>query len=285
MQPLRQLDPPWYGVDAPTMRALEAHEARVHASAGGRELIDLGDAIAVFDEDDRDPFYNRLSAVRWPDKPAEFDRRLESAFELFSARDRDPYLWLAPGFNTPADLGGRLVERGFHELGGGLTMILVRRPSDLPPRLTVEGLTIARLTPTLGRDGRGAALDAARLMIEAFEVESPRIPAIEAEVVAGLDRPEVDVRLARVNGEPVGVGRRHSYGGMSYLSAIGVRPGWRGHGIGEMVTRALVAAALAEGDRLIHLGVYAFNTPALTIYERVGFAVLGGPAPDYLLVA
>ncbi len=61
MQPLRQLDPPWYGVDAPTMRALEAHEARVHASAGGRELIDLGDAIAVFDEDDRDPFYNRLS--------------------------------------------------------------------------------------------------------------------------------------------------------------------------------------------------------------------------------
>lgn len=271
------------------MRALEAHEARVHASADGRELIDLGDAIAVFDQDDHDPFYNRLSAIRWPDDPPDFNRRLGSAMELFAARDRDPYVWLAPGFNTPADLGGRLEERGFRELGGGLTMVLVRRPSDPPARVAVEGLTIARLTPTSGRNGRGAALDAAldaaRLMIEAFEVDSRRIPAIEAEVIAGVDRTDVDVRLATVNGEPVGVGRRHSYGGMSYLSAIGVRPGWRGRGIGEIVTRALVSAALAEGDRLIHLGVYAFNAPALTIYERIGFAVLGGPAPDYLLVS
>ncbi len=65
-----RLGPPWYGVDGTTMRALEVHEAWVHATAPGRELVDLGDAVAVFDSGDRDPFFNRVAAIRWPDEPA-----------------------------------------------------------------------------------------------------------------------------------------------------------------------------------------------------------------------
>ncbi len=49
-----------------------------------------------------------------------------------------------------------------------------------------------------------------------------------------------------------------------------------------MVTRALVEEALALGTEHVYLGAYADNAPALTVYGRVGFEVIGGPALELL---
>ncbi len=279
-----RLGPPWYGVDGPTMRALEVHETRAHAAAPGREMVDLGDAVAVFDAGDRDPFFNRVAAIRWPDEPVRVERRLDEIADVFAARDRQPYLWLAPGYNTPGDLADRLVERGFADLGGGLSMLLVRDPRDDRPRVIPAGATVERVTATAPPDGgRAAALEAARVITQAFGVTGHRRQALEAELLAGLALPEVEVRIVRIDGEPVAVGRRHAFDGMSYLSAIGVRPDWQGGRLGELVTRSLVDAALADGHELIHLGVHASNGPARAMYRRLGFAVLGGRGADFLL--
>jgi ribosomal protein S18 acetylase RimI-like enzyme len=42
--------------------------------------------------------------------------------------------------------------------------------------------------------------------------------------------------------------------------------------------------AVAEGSELIHLGVFADNLPARTLYERLGFLMSGHPGPDMILV-
>jgi hypothetical protein len=140
--------PPWYGVDAELLHRLEIHETRVDALGPGRELVDLGDALGVFDPVDPDPFFNRLAAIRWPDDPDAFASRLDAAIRQFVARNRQPYVWLAPGFLQPEDIADRLRARRFTNLEGGLVMVLVRDPRVVPARPLPVGTVIGRI----GRD-------------------------------------------------------------------------------------------------------------------------------------
>jgi GNAT superfamily N-acetyltransferase len=274
---------PWYGVDEALLRRLEIHETRVHALGPGRELVDLGDALALFDPRDPDPFFNRVAAVRWPDDPEAFRARVDDVVRLFAARQRQPHVWVAAGFRRPPDIAERLEARGFVDLGGGLTMLLVRDPGDRPSRPLPPGCAIERIGPGDARRGARDAVDAATVVAEAFGVSADRLPALRAEIQTGLDDPLIDVRLVRSDGEPVAVGRRHGLDGISYLSAIGVRRGWQGRGLGEAVTRALVDGARDAGHEFVYLGVYPHNERARELYARLGFAILGGPAPDLIL--
>jgi GNAT superfamily N-acetyltransferase len=285
MDPWRErFGPPWYGVDAGLLHRLEIHETRVDALGPGRELVDLGDALGVFDPVDPDPFFNRLAAIRWPDDPDAFAARLDAAIRQFVARSRQPYVWLAPGFLQPQDIADRLRARRFTDLEGGLVMILVRDPRVIPPRPLPVGTVIERIGRDAPDRGASAARAAARLIGEAFGVSGDRVDGLTEETLAGLDDPRIDVRLARIDGEPVAVGRRHGHGGISYLSAIGVARGRQGLGLGEAVTRALIDGALEAGDDPVYLGVYASNERALALYRRLGFAILGGPSPDLILL-
>lgn len=63
------------------------------------------------------------------------------------------------------------------------------------------------------------------------------------------------------------------YDGVTELTSIGVRPAWRRHGIGAVLTAALAGAALRAGSEIVYL------TPAHDegerLYERVGFVPVG----------
>lgn len=278
------LGPPWYGVDDATLRALEIHETRVNARGPGRDLVDLGDALALFDGDDPDPFFNRVGAVRWPTERTVLDGRIDAVLRLFEVRQRQPYLWLPPGFVSPPDLSDRLRARGFIAVGGGARMMLhVRDPRAGPIRPLPPGASLERLAAD--RPGAGAqdARAAASVVAEAFGMTADRVHSLEVEITADLHDPAADVRLIRVDGVPAAVGRSHGVGRLSYLSAIGVRDAYQGLGLGETVTRALVEEALRVGGDLVYLGVYADNDRATRMYQRVGFATLGGPAAEYLL--
>ena len=90
--------------------------------------------------------------------------------------------------------------------------------------------------------------------------------------------------LVRLGGEPAAVAKRATFDGLSYLSSIGTSDWARGRGLGELVTATATADAIAAGSEWIHLGVFADNTAAIRLYRRVGFELLGRPAPDLLLV-
>lgn len=61
------------------------------------------------------------------------------------------------------------------------------------------------------------------------------------------------------------------------LWAVRVFPPLQGYGIGGWIISAAETAARARGAREIQLGVEPENTPALRLYERLGYRAVGHP--------
>ena len=268
------------------MGFLELHETRSHALGTAREIRDLGDAVMLHDPGDRDPFWNRLGQVRFPAPRAAFDRRLTEALALFASLDRQPHVWTSPAHVGPDDLGRRLLDHGFVDLGGGLVMVNVDPgPIEAVVRGRLPaGVTVERLNrPTDPMRRATAAAELALVLGEAFDLEAPRRSGLALDTIAAFRTAELTAYLVRVDGEPAAAAKRTTFDGASYLSSIGTRPAFRGRGLGAVATAVATREAIAEGSRLVHLGVFSDNATARRLYERLGFAVVGGVAGDYLL--
>jgi ribosomal protein S18 acetylase RimI-like enzyme len=264
-------------------RWLAWHEARSHALIG-REVRDLGDAVLLHDESDREPVWNRLAGLAWPTPAAQFDRRLTEALALFAGLDRIPHVWPMPGFDEPADLTARLLANGFEDFGGGLLMALDPALAVAPSAHGADsGVTIERLHRLTGEAAADAARAIGAVLITSFTVEPERRVAIELEAVLGLATEAYHAILVRVDGVPAAVARRTTFAGASYLSSIGTDPAFRGRGLGRLVTSLVVADAVADESRWTYLGVFEENSIARALYGSLGFVAIGGVAPDLLL--
>ena len=273
---------PWFGLSEDTLRFLEIHQARA-ISIPGRGWRDLGDAVMLFSGMEREPFFNRLTAVRWPEEPHAFDIRLSQAQSLFETLERRPYVWAIPGLTTPSDIVARLIANGFVDQGGGYDMILLRDPNDsrlqgLPPGVTIEHWNC----PPDGERERISA-DLALVIGESFRIPDSRRTGLVAEISLTLEQPRFHAYLLRVDGEPAATGERYTFDGASHLSSIGTRTAFRGRGFGRFITQRLAIESMETGTDLIYLGVYADNTPAIRLYEGLGFAILGPRSSDMLL--
>ena len=270
-------------ITAADVRWLAWHEGCVHALTS-REVRDLGDAWLVYDETDREPFWNRVAGNTWPAPPAAFDRRLTEILALFAGLDRIPHVWAAPAFDEPADLTERLLAHGFVDHGGGYLLLLdpARAPAAIPP--FGPEITVERFHRVNGVAALEAAESIASVLVRSFAVEPERRVAIELEAVQGLTTDGYHAIVVRVDGEPAAVARRTTFAGASYLSSIGTVPEHRGRGLGRLVTAIATADSLAAGSRWTYLGVFEENTVARSLYASLGFEPLGGIAPDLLLV-
>jgi ribosomal-protein-alanine N-acetyltransferase len=78
-----------------------------------------------------------------------------------------------------------------------------------------------------------------------------------------------------------------AYGGFwlmtdeAHIATVASHPDWRGCGLGEWLTVALLEAAVARGARLATLEVRAGNTAARRLYHKLGFEVVGVRAHYY----
>jgi ribosomal protein S18 acetylase RimI-like enzyme len=273
---------PWLGLSPDKLRFLEAHQARAVAIPG-RGWRDLGDSVMLYSASERDPFFNRLVAVRWPSEPEAFDARLREACQLFDSLGRWPHVWAIPGLSEPEDLVARLVARGFVDQGGGYDMVLVREPAISKPAALPSGTVLHRWNGSAREQIPGRAAALASVIAEAFDIPSFRRSSLEREISLTLEGPDFHAYLITAAGEPVATGQRFTFDGASYLSSIGTRKAWQGRGLGREITRQLAADSLAEGVEIVYLGVYADNARAIGLYERLGFARLGGKSADMLL--
>ena len=281
-------------LSAALVRALERHETEAHA-IGGRELVDQGDALALIDPADPDPFWNRMASVRWPGDATDFDHRLDQAITFFAARSRRAHIWPTVTGDEPPDLVARLVANGFVDTGNGLLMAR-ETATPLPdvPRTSDVDLDLVRAGAELQ-----ALAEIARVLAEAFTTHGERdavedsreeaeIDATADAVVADLARVVTDPRvafvLARVDGTPAAVAKLTGGSGLAYLSSIGTRPAFRRRGLAALVTRAALLEGRRVGGALAYLGVFEGNAGAVDLYSRLGFAVVGRPVPDLLLV-
>ena len=262
-------------------RRLARHEVAVHA-VGTRQARDLGDAVLLHDPSDHEPFWNRIAAPAWPADAPAFERRLDEIVTLFATLDRLAHIRTLPLGNRPADLAARLDAAGFRQIGADRSMIL----ADTGPSIALARSLSMRRDLSLEHVGRGPelrAMDVARLLVQAFDVESDRVPALGAETLAAGRRAGGAVLLVLEAGQPAAVARRIAEGGGTYLSSIATAPRLQGRGYGSLITALAVTEALDAGTDFVHLLVEADNQVAIGIYERLGFVLLGEPILDLLL--
>lgn len=265
------------------------HESQVHAIPS-RRLTVLPDGVLLMDPDDPEPFWNRLCAVRWPDDPTGFDRRLTEASILFAGKGRQPHVWVSPPHDTPRDLAARLAANGFEDMGLGYTLVAT---DDTAARAALAGTSRADLVLerhgaygglSVGPGGPAVAADIVEVLLAAFRVEPERAAAIRGETMASLADPRFTHYVVRLDGGPVAVARAATFDGVTYLSSIGTTPAVRGHGLGRFITATATVDGFAAGSEFVHLGVFADNEPAFTLYRSLGFQPSGEPGPDMLLI-
>lgn len=302
-------------LDPELARRLVLHEARAQQTPA-RELRDLGDGWLFHDPNDAEPFWNRVIAPVWPAETRAFDRRLDEMITLFATLGRLPHVRPLPVGGAPADLASRLAAAGFETVGADRRMVLAE-PERIPALVAATEARVAaalggatvRVTRQAVETGRPAgrasranrrgsrivaarrawperrhwATDASIVLAESFGVGEARRLALENDVLACVSRPGCSMLLLDVDGEPAAVARRASTADASYLSSIGTRPGFRGRGLGALATLLAVCDALDAGEGVVHLAVDVGNEAARRLYERLGFTLVGDPAPDLLL--
>ena len=291
--------------DPDLARRLVLHEALAQQTPA-RELRDLGDGWLFHDPDDAEPFWNRLIAPHWPAATASFDRRLDEVITLFATIGRLPHVRPLPAGCEPPDMARRLEAAGFEVMGAdrrmvftdasGLAATIAETEASVAAALGAGEVKISREAGELPRglrsraaarrtwpERRRWAVDASIVLAEAFRVGEVRRMALENDVLACVGRPGCSVVLVSIDGEPAAIARRATTVDGSYLSSIGTRPRFQGRGLGALVTMLAVRDALESGSAMVHLAVEADNQTARQLYERLGFTIVGDPAPDLLL--
>ncbi len=133
------------------------------------------------------------------------------------------------------------------------------------------------------------------MLAEAFNWSPDRPPMAIADLlssehialyVEGWRRPgDVGVIAEHADGQPVGAAwyrtytqESHGYGFVDDATpeiTIGVAQGFRGRGIGRSLMHHLIDEAIASGVPALSLSVEPSNTPARSLYERLGFVRVG----------
>jgi ribosomal protein S18 acetylase RimI-like enzyme len=269
-------------IDDATMRALELHETRAHAIPG-RDVLELGHAVVLFDPRDADVFWNRMVSIRWPEDHARFDRHLTEALALFAGLGRRPHIWPSPVGSAPADLVDRLVADGFHDIGGGHLMLLADPAASPPVRATELGRGVTLHAIRSAADAGPTDLDdLARVLAESFDARPERAAELAIELGAVIGDARTVLVLVRVDQEPAAAAKATTFDGLTYLSSIGTRAAHRGRGLAALATRHAMAVAGGRLAGRTYLGVFSGNEPALRLYSRLGFASLG-ESPDLVL--
>jgi len=286
-------------IDPDLARRLVLHEARAQQTPA-RELRDLGDGWLLHDPSDAEPFWNRLIAPRWPEDSIGFERRLNEVITLFATLARLPHIRPLPLGGQPPDMAQRLQSAGFVSMGADRRLVLLEPERVGERRVAAEARVAAAFgaaAVTVSREDLGSAparerhwgerrrwaADAALVLADAFGVEPARMLALENDVLACTSRPGCAMLLVRVAGEPAAIARRATNEEGSYLSSIGTRRAFRRNGLGALATLLVLEDALAAGGPTIHLAVESDNEAGRLLYEGLGFAVVGDPAPDLLL--
>jgi [ribosomal protein S18]-alanine N-acetyltransferase len=124
------------------------------------------------------------------------------------------------------------------------------------------------------REGDAGDLDEMMVtMDEAFDAAFGEAWS-RAQCLGILGLPGVWLTLARQDGEPVGFALNRVIFDEAELLLLGVRPAFRGHGIGRALLERSSAKARDLGARRLHLEVREGNHARL-LYDAAGFVQIG----------
>ena len=100
-------------------------------------------------------------------------------------------------------------------------------------------------------------------------------PWSEKSVASELTNP-LSLWLVALEGERVaGYVGSQSVMGESDMMNVAVHPDFRRQGVGELLVKELIAALAQKENTCLTLEVRASNSPAISLYEKLGFAQVG----------
>lgn len=106
---------------------------------------------------------------------------------------------------------------------------------------------------------------------EGYFVPLPDVPALFDARVRSENISLEDSRVARVDGEPVGLVLVARRGRVSRIAGMGIVPAHRHRKLGGAMLWPVMEEARARGDTRLLLEVFEQNAPAVKLYERLGF--------------
>jgi ribosomal protein S18 acetylase RimI-like enzyme len=220
-----------------------------------------------------------LAEAGRPAAPVSFSLRIDGRHRLAVTADRPRADVAAAGLAGPncgfaVDLPAGFCDGGEHELAlllpDGRNLAL----PGLPPSVAL-GLVVPQLLPA--RDvGLSAVLDLLRRNDFEAGHDPARVGPENAAAFNALTTPEDGVLFyASAGSRLVGYGRLDRVarqGGDFGVVALSVLAAYRRKGLGEALMRLLLhSAGREEGIRQVWLSVRRDNTPALRLYEKLGF--------------
>ncbi len=224
----------------------------------GCELHEEAD-LAWFVTGIPDPLFNGVMAADLA--PDRVDARIDDMVAEFRRRQL-PLEWTTGSHTHPADLGRRLMARGFEQTleVPGMAMDLRELPEEKPPR----GLATARAT------SRGDLEACVRIAAHTFEISEAFVPRL-VEIEEGMPQDQKALTrhyLARLDGRPVATSELFLAAGVAGLYFVGTLPEARDRGIGRAVALAALQGAREMGYRVGALQATKMGTP---VYRRLGF--------------
>lgn len=135
------------------------------------------------------------------------------------------------------------------------------------------------------------ALPAHAAGIHRVECESFSQPWSESAILAEMENGHSTLFAAVENGGVIGWAGLEAVCGEGSVTNIAVLPAFRRKGVGRKLTQRLIEEAREEGLDFLMLEVRVSNTPAVALYESLGFSPVGirphfyeAPCEDALLL-
>jgi len=212
------------------------------------------------------PLFNSVVRARLTD--ADADAGIEA--RMRDCRGRNvPMLWWTGPSTTPADLGQRLLRRGFlpepaHGMAADLDSISLSASPNAPPAAVDPDITVEAVSDL-------PALSAwSRVLCDAFGAPRAFGDAFgELIGTIGLDASAAFRHfLGRVEGEPAATCSVFYGAGVAGIYDVATLPEWRRRGLGGAVTRAALAEARARGYRV---AVLQSSARGASLYRGLGF--------------
>jgi GNAT superfamily N-acetyltransferase len=210
------------------------------------------------------PTHNSVGRARL--EPDEVDQVVDEVAAWYRERRAHFFWWTGPQ-SSPPDLDDRLLAAGLQAFDRdmpGMAMALedIYESAVSPPGVFVEEV-----------HGENALVEWGRLFCDAHGAPPPAAESwVEAARRVGFTRLPWSYWVARLDGEPAGLGLTFVGGGAIGLYAIGTLPSARRRGVGTALTLVPMLQARDEG---VEVAILHSTPEGEKLYRRLGFKEYG----------
>ncbi|MFD9409634.1 GNAT family N-acetyltransferase [Streptomyces sp. NPDC059989] len=180
--------------------------------------------------------------------------------------------------SVPADSPGglRMAEAlGYAEYSRNMAKDLPAEPPVLPEGVVGRPMTGVEYEVWLARAKEAYAESWISRGLSAEAAHAKSAADHDSQLPQGPATPGVALRVLEAAGTPVGTLWLAPLGGDAYVFDVLVDAEHRGRGHGRHLMLLAERTALAEGHRVLGLHVFTGNTPALRLYESLGYRPTG----------